>query len=139
MDFLTGVELRTKTNSCALYVATILFIAAIYFAYFFPPSFSSYEGTLIALLVLGLLFFLVYFLMASFGRRAFVRASFSSGLESESASGEETECLISYLKRICFRYPVYEDSIKLPLAAGGLLYRTMSSCRLRAAARLGTH
>ena len=139
MDFLTGVELRTKTNSCALYIATILFVAAIYVAYILPPSLSIYEGTLIALLVLGLFFYLVYFLMASFGRKAFVRASFSSGLEPESESGEETECLISYLKRICFRYPVYEDSIDLPLAAGGLLYRTMSSCRLRAAARVGSN
>ena len=138
MDFLTGVELRTKTNSCALYIATILFVAAIYVAYL-PSYLSIYEGTLIALLVLGLIFYLVYFLMASFGRKAFVRASFSSGLEPESESGEETECLISYLKRICFRYPVYEDSIDLPLAAAGLLYRTMSSCRLRAAARVGSN
>jgi hypothetical protein len=136
MDFLTGVELRTRTNSCALYFATILLLAASCVAYFLPPYFSIYEGLLIALLGSGLLSYLVYFCMVTLRRRAFVRASFSSGLQPESESGDQTECLIAYLKRICFRYPVYEDSIVLPLAAGGLLYRTLSSCRLRAAARL---
>jgi hypothetical protein len=53
--FLTGVELRTRTNSCALYVASILLLAAIYVAYILPPSLSSYEGTLIALLVLKMI------------------------------------------------------------------------------------
>ena len=136
MDFLTGVELRTSTDNSPLYTATISLIVAIALAFILPPTSSIYPAVVIAILVVGVLFFPLYFLTAVRGRQAFVRFSFSSGLQPESEGGEPFERLISFWKRIVFRYPVFEDSIVLPLDAGGQLYQTLSSLRLRAAARL---
>ena len=136
MDYLTGVELRTSTDNSPLYVAVALALLAMFLNFSIPSDKDYYPTVVTIVLVLTVLAFPVYFIGALRGRQAFVRLSFSSGLQSDSQDGAPFEALMSFWKRVIFRYPVYEDSIVLPLEEGGRLYQTMSSLRLRAAARL---
>jgi hypothetical protein len=136
MDNLTGVELRTDTDNSSLYLATILAALSIILNLIMPIDQDSTPTVITIVLVLSVLTFPAYFITALKGRQAFVRLSFSSGLESESVDGPAFESMMSIFKRTLFRYPVYEDSISLPLDEGGRLYQTLSSLRLRAAARL---
>ncbi len=136
MDNLTGVELRTDTDNSALYFGAILSILAIILNFIMKPDDDMTPTVITVVLVLAFLILPVYFITALKGRQAFVRLSFSTGLQSESIDGPPFEALVSIWKRIMYRYPVYEDSIVLPLEEGGRLYQALSSLRLRAAARL---
>jgi hypothetical protein len=136
MDYLTGVELRTDTDNSPLIVAILLAVLSIALTIVLPNDKDWVPTVITIVLVLAILAFPVYIFSALKGRQAFVRLSFSSGLQSESNDGPIFERIIGNLKRIWFRYPIYEDSISLSLDEGGRLYQTLSSLRLRAAARL---
>jgi hypothetical protein len=136
MDNLTGVELRTDTDNSSLYIAAILAVLSIALNFVMSTDNDSTPTVITVVLVLSFLTIPVYFITALKGRQAFVRLSFSTGLQSESVDGPAFEAIVSIWKRIMFRYPVYEDSIVLPLDEGGRLYQTLSSLRLRATARL---
>jgi hypothetical protein len=136
MDYLTGVELRTDTNNSPLIIGVLLAFFSISLTFVMSNDQDLTPTVITIVLVLSVLCFPAYIFSALKGRQAFVRLSFSSGLQSHSTDGPFFEMLIANLKRIWYRYPIYEDSISLPLDEGGRLYQTLSSLRLRAAARL---
>jgi hypothetical protein len=136
MDHLTGVELRTDTDNSPLIIGILLAVLSFCLTVVLKDTLDWKPTVITIILVMAILCFPFYILTALRGRQAFIRLSFSSGLQPQSANGPFFERLVATFKRVWFRYAIYEDAITLPLDEGGRLYQTLSSLRLRAAARL---
>lgn len=136
MDFLTGVELRTSTSNDLIICAIVLSAVSLALSFILKPDDGSYAAVCIIIMVLAVMMYPLYVWSSLRGRQAFVRFSFSKGLEAESDGMVGPEATVAFWKRIMFKYPVYEDSITVPLDHGGKLYSELSSLRLKAVARM---
>ena len=136
MDFLTGVELRTSSSNDLIIFAIVLSAVSLALAFIIKPDSDAYSAVCIIVMVIAVLMYPLYVWASLRGRQAFVRFSFSKGLEAESDGVLGPESATAFAKRIMFKYPVYEDSIIVPLDLGGKLYSELSSLRLKAVARI---
>jgi hypothetical protein len=136
MDFLTGVELRTSSSNDLVIAAIVLTVLSLALAFIIKPDQMFYSAVCIIIMVTAVTMYPLYVFASTRGRQAFVRFSFSRGLEAESDGVVGPEATTAFIKRIMFKYPVYEDSIIVPLDLGGKLYSELSSLRLKAVARM---